>query len=675
MDDYSRIYEEKTAQNNQYDGSTENGAAWLRWTKMYLVGNAPDALTMLNLAESASGTITMEHVMGINRSHSLGVDAVTLAGHIWRYLNQATVKGARAIFENLEIRNGLEAWRRLYRHVHKGSQLQKHTLGMRIQTPASYLKSAGSLSVGVDKWEQDIRDYVAAGGQEPAEDLKIMNLCHALPAALRSNLLWRTSEFHSYQHFKHYVIEQVERLEHFNGKNSVMILQDENEDELNNLMAEKLKDYPEILEALALDRKGRPGMKTAQRSFGGKLQPPRTLPGAPRDRDPKAVGKVRCINCGGAHRSGDCPHPKVDKDKRPCWTCGKPGCIAATCKNKKALQHIGDDDGSQDEEALCVCGGSSDWQPARTRRTGPSPASNRLGDYIQQAMVQPLLGSRERSRVPADEPVPAKPLSSALRGGNVYMKGVTNSFQALMEDNSDDGEDVNEQIENRDDFKKKDERLADQPNNEATSIYEPYTKELDAVDRKILDSFVSNFSVIKARVCAEQEYSEANIFEYEDEPLMPVQEDEVILEVTADTGAVDNVGSEEDFPGFEVQESPGSRKGQHFVGAGAERIKNKGEIKISMEPTDGGKQKLGATFQIADVTRSLMSISKVCDAAPGTTVTFDSQKGVVKRRGRDIATFHRKGGLYVMRVKVKKPKSEDGAGAPAVGFPRQGVKR
>ena len=180
--------------------------------------------------------------------------------------------------------------------------------------------------------------------------------------------------------------------------------------------------------------------------------------------------------------------------------------------------------------------------------------------------------------------------------------------------------------------------------------------------------------------------SDTNIFEYaSDDPLLPIEEDEVILEVTADTGAVDNVANPRDLPGFAIQESYGSMNGKHFVGAGAERIENQGEVKLSMKPVDGGG-KLGATFQAADITRALMSITKVCDSAPGTTVTFDSKVGLVKRGGRDIAKFYRKGGLYVMKVKVKKPMettdtkhvnfaNDKNETRPASGFPRQGLKR
>ena len=190
MDEYSKIYEEKTAQSNQGDGSPETGPAWMRWTRLYLIGNAPDAEAMLNAAEMAQRPITMQDVASLGGATRMNVDPVVLSGHIWRYLNQATTKSARSIFENLEARNGMEAWRRLYRHIHKGSLLQKHTLGLKIQSPAAYLKEAGNLAIGIDKWEQDIRDYVAAGGQYPAEDTMVMNLCSSLPGTLRSNLIW-----------------------------------------------------------------------------------------------------------------------------------------------------------------------------------------------------------------------------------------------------------------------------------------------------------------------------------------------------------------------------------------------------------------------------------------------------------------------------------------------------
>ena len=693
MDEHTRVYEEKTARDHQGDGSPESGPAWMKWTRLYLIGNALDAEALLKMAETATGEITMHDVANLALPSSpvrLTTDPVILSSHIWRYLNQATVKSARAVFENLEVRNGLEAWRRLYRHIHKGSLLQKHTLGMKIQQPAAYLKEAGNIAVGIEKWEQDIRDYVSAGGVWPAQDAMVMNLCSALPATLRSNLIWRTNEFSSYMHFKHYVTEQAERIEHFNGKNAIMLMDDEDE-EVFAMAQERLKEFPEIAEALAMSHgKGagrgfRRGAGQQQASTTRTVNP--RLPGARRD---DAASKVRCINCGGNHRSNECPKPPVPKEKRPCWTCGKAGCIASKCKSKKALQSVdhegGHGHGDEDEEMLML-----GWQTVeKKRRTFPIPGENHLGDHIAKAMEtdqmrrkprKPGFGSGERSRASADEPAEAKPL----------VKICSNSFRALecqcdnhKEHNPDEIEDA---IQDNDvNAKRKMEKTSKKEIDMKKTFDKNEPQEFHDSDTNcsfVQDLFVSNSMHDEHARCQQ---SDTNIFEYaSDDALLPIEEDEVILEVTADTGAVDNVANPRDLPGFAIQESHGSKNGKHFVGAGAERIENQGEVKLSMKPVDGGG-KLGATFQAADITRALMSITKVCDSAPGTTVTFDSKVGLVKRGGRDIAKFYRKGGLYVMKVKVKKPMettdtkhvnfaNDKNETRPASGFPRQGLKR
>ena len=60
-------------------------------------------------------------------------------------------------------------------------------------------------------------------------------------------------------------------------------------------------------------------------------------------------------------------------------------------------------------------------------------------------------------------------------------------------------------------------------------------------------------------------------------------------------------------------------------------------------------------FQIADVTRPLMSVGRLCDA--GCKVEFDDRQAIVRDRdGVDICLFTRQqGGLYVARMRLKAP--------------------
>jgi len=360
--------------------------------------------------------------------------------------------------------------------------------------------------------------------------------------------------------------------------------------------------------------------------------------------------------------------------------------VAATCPKKRQLQSVEhEDQEGGDEEMFCM----TEWQTVTRTHRGPVQASNTVGDYIGAAMKSSAArdlcscrGSGAGSCLPTDELAHAKPSEQGC------MIPVRNRFEGLFREDEtaymkDDMKDT-EGSDNKTDFNKNEPQITD----DVDALYDE--------DRNLINGFVQNFDLIHAcGVCKDggqdegDEDGDMNLFEYEEDMLLPVEDDEVILEITADTGAVDNVTNPKELPGFPIAESYGSRNGKHFLGAGAERIRNEGEVKLSMVPLDGG-QRLGSTFQAADITRTLMSISKVCDSAPDTKVTFDSHKGVVTRKGRSIATFQRKGGLYVMRVKVKKPTAnveshpaskdattrdrprDDG---PAAGFPRQGLKR
>ena len=73
----------------------------------------------------------------------------------------------------------------------------------------------------------------------------------------------------------------------------------------------------------------------------------------------------------------------------------------------------------------------------------------------------------------------------------------------------------------------------------------------------------------------------------------------------------------EDMPGYPINESDGSKNGRGFVGPEGTRIANEGEVHLNMVGPQGP---MTSTFQVAKVTRPLMSIAKICDR--GHSVTF-----------------------------------------------------
>ena len=110
--------------------------------------------------------------------------------------------------------------------------------------------------------------------------------------------------------------------------------------------------------------------------------------------------------------------------------------------------------------------------------------------------------------------------------------------------------------------------------------------------------------------------------------------------------------SPKDAPGYTVKDSVSSRAGGCFVAANGEPIKNQGELILDLL---SGTAPIKTTFQAADITKPLWSVSKICQA--GYTVTFDANGAVIRHAatGADVGTFSLRNGFYACDMKLKNP--------------------
>ena len=141
------------------------------------------------------------------------------------------------------------------------------------------------------------------------------------------------------------------------------------------------------------------------------------------------------------------------------------------------------------------------------------------------------------------------------------------------------------------------------------------------------------------------------------------------FEVALDSGAGDHVARRKAAPNYKVVESAGNRAGQHFVTAGNTRIPNQGQFTLALRTGESDRVKnkeIRSTFQVADVTRPLWSVGRICDE--GFAVTFDKNEALVKdAKGQVVCRFERRGGLYVSKLSLRNL-------AFKKGFRRQGAK-
>ena len=133
-----------------------------------------------------------------------------------------------------------------------------------------------------------------------------------------------------------------------------------------------------------------------------------------------------------------------------------------------------------------------------------------------------------------------------------------------------------------------------------------------------------------------------------------------------DSGASASVAHPSECPDYEVVPSAGSKIGQEYTSASGDPIPNLGEKTLDVVTDDGIETQI--KYQAADVSRTLNSVSEVCDAGgpEGQYVMFTKWGGSIWNPVTGRTTkFAREGGIYTLDMWVK-PKA-------ASGFTRPGM--
>ena len=143
---------------------------------------------------------------------------------------------------------------------------------------------------------------------------------------------------------------------------------------------------------------------------------------------------------------------------------------------------------------------------------------------------------------------------------------------------------------------------------------------------------------------------------------------ETDIVLTLDSGCCDHICDLGDVPGYaqSVEPSPGSSRGQRFIVGNGDRVKNQGQVKLRMKGKNAEGLLMNSVFQIAEITRPLMSVSRICDQ--DLRCVFEKTHATIETPdGKTVARFERDGGLYTCTMKLRKPdakNSTSGFGRP-----------
>ena len=126
----------------------------------------------------------------------------------------------------------------------------------------------------------------------------------------------------------------------------------------------------------------------------------------------------------------------------------------------------------------------------------------------------------------------------------------------------------------------------------------------------------------------------------DDQALATAQEwFDVEIEVDLDSGSPDTICHAGDAPGYIVEASQGSKRGQKFVVGDGDKISNDREVRFKSQTIEDNPNDIGSTFQVAKVSRPLMSFGNICDN--GMKVVFSSDKAEVMKGAATVCTFER----------------------------------
>ena len=137
------------------------------------------------------------------------------------------------------------------------------------------------------------------------------------------------------------------------------------------------------------------------------------------------------------------------------------------------------------------------------------------------------------------------------------------------------------------------------------------------------------------------------------------------IDIVIDSGAAESVAPASIAPWIPAAPSEGSKKGQQYLNASGEKLPNLGEKKIRGLTNESFL--VNSTFQLAEVTRPLCSVSQICDR--GNEVHFDQHGGYIISESGRRTHFRRENNVYVLQLHA------DAGPMSSQGFPRQSMQR
>ena len=192
-----KLFEDKMALQDgfQFDGQ-KGGDRWKGKLERYFISKAPALKVLLNWAEKTDMDVVTDELLEDAVGPAMTLEQRELINAaLWGFLSNCVSGEAETMFKRAETLHGIDAWRRLVRHIDHGRNIRLEALRTEVRSlHLRQIKNLENVAVGIAEFENKLNEYVEAGGPEMKDEEKKADLLAILPEGLRENLLWRATD-------------------------------------------------------------------------------------------------------------------------------------------------------------------------------------------------------------------------------------------------------------------------------------------------------------------------------------------------------------------------------------------------------------------------------------------------------------------------------------------------